>query len=87
VSPVQTQPQGTTPSQGCTSGPDCNPSGTPSLPGSSAPVNGTCPAGTTYVPPQDNGPALCVPAGTGTTGGDEGTLSPGGAGAATTPPQ
>jgi hypothetical protein len=49
-------------------------------------VNGTCPAGTTYVPPQDNGPALCVPTGTGTTGGDEGTLSPG-AGAATTPGQ
>jgi hypothetical protein len=23
-------------------------------------VNGKCPAGTTYVPPQDGGPALCV---------------------------
>lgn len=80
VSPGQTQAQQTTPHHNCTSGPDCNPNGTPNVPGSSSPVNGKCPAGTSYVPPQDNGPALCVPTGTATTGG-----KPGAAG--TTPSQ
>ena len=44
---------------------------TPALPGTSKPVNGTCPAGTVYLPPQDNGPALCVPTQT-ADGGDAG---------------
>ncbi len=72
VSPGQTGPQQTTPNHSCTSGPDCNPNGTPNLPGSSSPVNGKCPPGTSYLPPQDNGPALCVPSGTATAGGKSG---------------
>ena len=61
----------------CTSGPDCNPTGTPALPGTSKPVNGKCPAGTNYLPPQDNGPALCVPTQTASDGGDAGTETTG----------
>jgi hypothetical protein len=77
VSPGQTQSHSSS-SQSCTSGPDCNPSGTPSLPGTSKPVNGKCPAGTVYLPPQDNGPALCVPTQTASSGGEPGTATSGG---------
>ncbi|HEX5191256.1 MAG TPA: hypothetical protein VFW09_00525 [Solirubrobacteraceae bacterium] len=56
------------------------------MPGSSSPVNGKCPAGTSYVPPQDNGPALCVPTGTATTGGKSGAAGAASAGAAETIP-
>ena len=76
MSPPQTQTQ--SPSGGsCTSGPDCNPNGTPALPGTSKPVNGKCPAGTVYLPPQDNGPALCVPTQTASDGGESGAGTPG----------
>ena len=85
ISPTHTQPQQTTPSHSCTAGPDCNPSGTPNAPGSSSPVNGKCPAGSTYLPPQDNGPALCVPSGTVTNDGRSGAASLGAAD--TTPSQ
>jgi hypothetical protein len=42
-------------------GSDCQPQGTPTVPGSKSPVNGKCPAGYAYLPPQDQGPALCIP--------------------------
>jgi len=77
VSPGQTQSHSSS-SQSCTAGPDCNPNGTPSLPGTSKPVNGKCPAGTVYLPPQDNGPALCVPTQTASSGGEAGTATSGG---------
>lgn len=48
-------------------GGDCQPTGTPAVPGSKAPVNGKCSAGYTYLPPQDGGPALCIPQDTGAT--------------------
>jgi hypothetical protein len=47
-----------TTTSGC--GNDCQPTGTPAVPGSRAPVNGKCSAGYTYLPPQDRGPALCI---------------------------
>ena len=45
----------------------CQPNGTPSVPGSKAPVNGACAAGYTYLAPQDGGPALCIPQGSDAT--------------------
>jgi cobalamin biosynthesis Mg chelatase CobN len=39
---------------------DCQPHGTPTVPGSTSPVGGKCPTGYVYLPPQDNGPALCI---------------------------
>ena len=48
-------------------GSDCQPSGTPAVPGSKTPVNGKCPSGYTYLPPQDGGPALCIPQASGAT--------------------
>ncbi|MGA9859120.1 MAG: hypothetical protein WBQ18_14745 [Solirubrobacteraceae bacterium] len=39
---------------------DCQPHGTPTVAGSVSPVGGKCPTGYVYLPPQDNGPALCI---------------------------
>jgi hypothetical protein len=33
------------------------------VPGSKPPVDGKCSAGYSYLPPQDGGPALCIPEG------------------------
>jgi len=49
----------TSTSSSCT-GEDCQ-GGSPTVPGSVAPVNGKCHEGYVYVAAQDGGPALCIP--------------------------
>jgi hypothetical protein len=55
----------------CT-GHDCQGSGAPLAPGAIKPNGKSCPSGYIYLPPQDGGPALCIPvasSGTATAGG------------------